>query len=186
MNINTKQTILIVDDSPENIDILSNVFENWSDVEYLNSFFEEHEADLTSGFYGNITIESAIEVSIEEAEELESILLDIAEKGKTDQLENLQTIFKPLHNNEAQKYPIPDHQESKVKPKSNNKSWLRIYAIRIEPNIFIVTGGAIKLTETMNDRDHLLQELEHLQSAKEYLIENQIIDSESITDFLEM
>lgn len=165
-------------------DVLTQIFDNWNDVEYLDGFFEEHESDLTDGFYGNITIENAIEISIDEAEELEEVLLEIAEKGKTDQSENLQTIFKPLHNNEAQKYPIPSHQKSKVKP--NNKSWLRIYAIRIEPNIFIVTGGAIKLTKTMNEREHLLQELGNLQTAKEYLIENQIIDSDSITDFLEI
>lgn len=52
--------------------------------------------------------------------------------------------------------------------------------------MFIVTGGAIKLTETMNEREHLLNELDKLKRVKQFLIENGIIDNDSIDDFLEI
>ena len=48
-------------------------------------------------------------------------------------------------------------------------SWLRIYAIRIEVNLFVVCGGAIKLTPTMNTRDHLILELYKLECTRNYL-----------------
>ena len=52
------------------------------------------------------------------------------------------------------------------------KSWIRIYAIRIDMNLFLVTGGAIKLTRTMNDREHLKQELDKLTKVRSYLLAN--------------
>ena len=166
-------------------DEFSRLFNDWSDIEYLESFFEEHKSDLQKEFYNFISIEKAIGQTIDEADELEQKLIEIAEKGKTSDYENLQTLFKPLNKKDEDKYPIPDYQKSKVYG-SENKSWLRIYAIRIEPNVFIVTGGAIKLTETMNDREHLLNELENLSQAKQFLIDEGIIDNNSIDDFLEL
>jgi 23S rRNA pseudoU1915 N3-methylase RlmH len=163
----------------------SRLFEEWSDIEYLESFFEEHKSDLQRDFYNFISIEDAIEQTIEEADELEQNLIDIAENGKTNGSEKLQNLFHPLNDKDAQKYPIPDYQKSKAYG-SCHKSWLRIYAIRIEPNVFIVTGGAIKITETMNEREHLQLELEKLSKSKNFLIDESIIDNDGIVDFLEL
>jgi hypothetical protein len=48
------------------------------------------------------------------------------------------------------------------------KSWLRIYAIKYG-DAFVITGGAIKLTNRMEDRPHTKHELYKLQLVKEYL-----------------
>ena len=50
-------------------------------------------------------------------------------------------------------------------------SWLRVYALRVDTNLFVITGGAIKLTETMNDRDHLKLELKKLRISKKFVID---------------
>lgn len=60
-------------------------------------------------------------------------------------------------------------------------SWLRIYAIRIDTNTYVITGGGIKLTKTMNDREHLINELEKLTKVKEWLEENGFLDQKSVT-----
>lgn len=166
-------------------DEFKRIFEAWSDVEYLESFFEEHKADLQKEFYNYINVEDAIFQTLDEANELEQKLIEIAENGKTNNNENLQTIFKPLNNQDKNKYPIPDYQESKIYG-SKRKSWLRIYAIRIEKNVFIITGGAIKLVPRINDRDHLKDELKKLEKVKEFLIEEGILDNDSIVEFLEL
>ena len=191
-NITTFAIDLIIKDSlyafryNDNIsDEFKRLFEAWSDAEYLESFFEEHKADLQKEFYDYITVEDAIFQTLDEASDLEQELIEIAENGKTNNNENLQTIFKPLNNRDKDKHPIPDYQESKVYG-ANRKSWLRIYAIRIEKNVFIITGGAIKLVPRMNDRDHLKDELEKLDKVKEFLIEEGIIDNDSIVEFLEL
>lgn len=60
----------------------------------------------------------------------------------------------------------------------NKPSWLRIYAIRLDANLFVVSGGAIKLTETMNERAHLIQELRKLELTKAYLLDEEQADLE--------
>lgn len=47
-------------------------------------------------------------------------------------------------------------------------NWLRLYAIRIDKNFFVVSGGAIKLTKKMGDRNHTQLELDKLDLTKKY------------------
>ena len=61
-------------------------------------------------------------------------------------------------------------------------SWLRIYAIRLEPNVYVVTGGAIKLTQRMQDKEHTSLELEKLNKCKEFLKYNGVFDKDSFID----
>jgi hypothetical protein len=166
-------------------DEFCNIFEKWSDTEYLETFFENHKSDLESGFFDTDTIENAIFRTLEEAKKLETLLVEIAEKGKSDTLNCLQSLFKPLNKSENTKFPIPDFQKSKTYG-SNHKSWLRVYAIRIDSNVYIITGGTIKLTQTMNEREHLKDELNKLNLVKQFLIDNDIIDNDSIIDFMEI
>ncbi|UKJ07926.1 hypothetical protein [Solitalea lacus] len=155
-------------------DEFSDLFNNWNDVEYLNDFFEKHQTDLKSGFYkdiyDDISIEQAIQITLDEAEELENTIKSIASSGSS----SLQSIFKPLDNGA---YKITPLQKSKATG-LNRKSWLRIYAIRIGPNMFVVSGGAIKLTETMDNREHLQVELRKLEMLKNYLTEKGVLDQD--------
>jgi len=66
-----------------------------------------------------------------------------------------------------------------------NKSWLRLYAIRIDANVFVISGGAIKLTPNMNERDHLLKELSKLEITKSFLKEMDLVYDYNF-DFLEL
>lgn len=165
-------------------DEFSRLFNNWQDPEYLDGFFNKHKQDLQREFFNYISIEEAIEKTIDEAYEFQQEILSTAGKGKEDIFQSLQTLFKPLNKSEEAIYPIPDYQKNKAY--SSRKSWLRIYAIRIDENVFIITGGAIKLTKTMNEREHLEKELKKLEEVKQFLISECIIDNDSIIDFLEL
>ena len=63
-------------------------------------------------------------------------------------------------------------EKARIKERPQHASWLRIYAIKLEPGCYIITGGAIKLTRTMQEREHTLNEL------------NQAIDADGFVDFL--
>jgi hypothetical protein len=90
----------------------------------------------------------------------------------------IQTLFKPLNNSE---YRIV--QLSKNKAYGNrNQSWLRIYAIKVDVNTFVVTGGAIKLTRTMNEREHTSLELIKLTRCRDYLREEGLIDEQAFKE----
>jgi len=170
--------VKFVENETDEFEIL---FDNWTDIELLFNFFDEHVRDLQKGFYGKISIEQAIERTIQEAEKLEETILEISESGKNNDYETLQTLFKPLNNNE---YKAKNHLKTKAYG-SERKSWLRIYAIRIAKNTYVISGGAIKLTETMNERKHLKKELTKLEIVKEYLIENGLFDKDDF-EYLEI
>ena len=63
-------------------------------------------------------------------------------------------------------------------------SWLRIYAIKLEPGIYVITGGAIKLTRTMQEREHTLVELARMEKVRRFLLDNDIADKDSFVDYL--
>ena len=152
-------------------DAFTILFEQWSDVEYLEDFFENNKADLQSGFFGEISVEEAVRVTIDEAERVEEYVRRLARASKASRREQqIDFVVKDLKAND------PSFQLVKTKAYGVSKpSWLRIYAIRIAENLYVVSGGAIKLTKTMNDRQHLRDELEKLECVKQYLINNGLI-----------
>jgi hypothetical protein len=149
-------------------------FRNWNDTEYLESFFEDNKNDLQSGFYGEISIEEAIFSTIDEATVFEEKIRSIAKIGKFETKNSLQDlVFYPLHKND-QTYKF---QETRAYG-TGNKSWLRVFAIRISPQCFVVSGSAIKLTETMNERSHTLEELDKLKITAAYLTANGLLEED--------
>lgn len=140
------------------------MFELWNDAEFLYTFFEEHKRDL-GAFWPHISIEEAVIATMQEASLLERKLVAIAQKGITDRNETLSGLFKPLRNGSTK---LEVYEKSKVRG-SNRHSWLRMYAIRVDVNVFVVSGGAVKLTRTMNEREHLIAELRKLDLLREYL-----------------
>lgn len=66
--------------------------------------------------------------------------------------------------------------------RDKHASWLRIYAIRLEANVYVVTGGAIKLTHLMQDKEHTAMELDKLNRCKAFLKANGVFDKDSFVD----
>ena len=66
-----------------------------------------------------------------------------------------------------------------------HQSWLRIYAIKIEPGVYLVTGGAIKLTATMEERRHTMEELAKLERVRNYLLDNGVYDLDGFNDYID-
>lgn len=98
-------------------------------VEYLEDFFETHRSDLQSNHYretqGIINIEDAVFRTIDEAEDFEYHIKEVAETGKENDEETLHDlIFHPLHKNDISKL----HQQNKAYGPEHS-SWLRLYAI---------------------------------------------------------
>lgn len=75
-------------------------------------------------------------------------------------------------------------EKARLKPQSTHRSWLRIYALKLSAGIYIITGGAIKLTATMQERQHTDNELKKLEKARRFLIDEHICDDEGFIDYL--
>lgn len=159
----------------ESDNTLQIVFNQWNDPEWLWDFFTENLSDLES--YFKITdVNQAIYDTIEDSEELECLILDISPDA------NLDLLFRPLENNRTAEMML-GKEKARLYNREEHASWLRLYAIKLEQGHYIITGGAIKLTRTMQERDHTLQELAKMEQVRNLLIEDGVVDAEGFEDY---
>ena len=152
-------------------------FAQWNDVEWLRLFFYENKEDLES-FFRVTDVNEAIYDTIEDSDRLQCLILDLNPDA------DLEKVFRPLNNNQTVAL-ILDKEKARLKKAGGHPSWLRLYAIRLEKGAFIVTGGAIKLTPTMAEREHTLLELTKMEKVRNFLLEENIIDKESFINYQE-
>lgn len=96
---------------------------------------------------------------------------------------NLDLIFRPLSNSRIAECLL-GREKARLKNLVGRSSWLRIYAIKLAKGIYIVTGGAIKLTATMQERPHTAKELTKIEKVRNFLLEEGIIDDDSFIDYM--
>lgn len=140
------------------------LMELWTDVQYLKRFAEDNEVT---------EVETFVNDRIEDAFEIQDILEEI-ETGKRP----LGHYFKPLYDTETG-FKVLSLQKGKLK---NNH--LRIYAIRIDAECFVITGGAIKMSQAMQDSPDTHNELNKLKTAKRYLKAHDVFDIDSFFELL--
>lgn len=98
--------------------------------------------------------------------------------------DNLDELFLPLSSADMTIRELA-REKARNWNRTGHASWLRVYAIRLEKNVFLVTGGAIKLTRTMQDRSHTQEELNKLNQCRQYLVSNGVFDSDSFVSMIE-
>ena len=156
--------------------VLDTILDQWNDVVWLRSFFKQNMNDLAS--YFKITdVNQAIYDTIEDSDRLQCLILDISPDA------NLDEIFRPLDNGRISEMLL-GKEKARLRNIPRHASWLRIYAIKLEPGIYIITGGAIKLTRTMQEREHTLVELARMEKVRNFLLDNDIVDLDSFNDYL--
>jgi hypothetical protein len=160
----------------DNQDILTKTISNWLNPAFLEVFFNDNKKDLESYFH--ITnVDEAIYDTIADAASLSCLILDINPDA------NLDRLFRPLENQRIREMLL-SREKAKGKRQSGHPSWLRIYAIKLDPEIYLITGGAIKLSYYMADREHTLNELKKMEMVRNFLIDNGIVDADGINDTL--
>ena len=142
---------------------------------WLRNFFKANLEDLTS--YFKITdVNQAIYDTIDDSERLQCLIMDISPEADLDKL------FRPLDNIRTSEM-ILGKEKARLHNTPKHASWLRIYAIKLEPGIYVITGGAIKLTRTMQEREHTLVELARMEKVRRFMLDNNIMDKDSFDDY---
>lgn len=167
----------VVRDEHKTADELTLLFRQWSNVNYLLDFFLANLNDLRDFFHIE-KVSNAIQDTMEDARALERLILEFPFTEKLDGL------FHPLSLRDIRNQELT-REKARNWDRQRHASWLRIYAIRIEPNVYIITGGTIKLTAKMQDRIHTLTELNKLNACRDFLQQNGIFDKDSFIDFFE-
>jgi len=155
---------------------LFQLFDRWNDVSWLREFFKTNISDLSS--YFRITdVNKAIYDTIDDAEILQCLIMDISSDADLDR------IFRPLENFRTSD-ELLGKEKARLKSEIRRPSWLRIYAIKLSVGVYVVTGGAIKLTASMQEREHTLHELHKLEAVRRYLLDAGIVDNEGFIEYL--
>ena len=156
---------------------LALLFDSWNDIGFLMDFFMENLDDLKQFFHIQ-RISDAIDDTMDDAEELQRLILDIP------YTENLDELFTPLGSADLTIRELT-REKARNWDRIDHASWLRVYAVRLEKNVFVVTGGAIKLTRSMQERPHTQEQLDKLNSCRQYLLNNGVFDADSFISLIE-
>jgi hypothetical protein len=200
MEIGTKFAIrkeregLYVLELVENVHELNIFFAFLNDTFALNVFFENNINDLQSEFYNKInenipiSVEKAVQITSEMAENLSDLYLELLLSPQDIFESKIGVFFRPLSKKNA-KHPlhinVNDMKKAYGSTYNRKINWLRVYALKIE-NTFIITGGAIKLTDGMVARNHTKEELEKLyKTAAQLKSEHFTEDSSFETGYIE-
>jgi hypothetical protein len=151
----------------ESQDEYERLFDLWDDAEYIFDYLLSNEEYIKTDYFQGAEPEDIAQKISKEAEELEILI----EEHFFDPAKTLQMLFVPIGK---QTY-IPRYQETKAFVNDRRyfpKPILRIYAIRISENTFVISGGAIKLVHAMSDHADTKKELEKLLITKAFLSSN--------------
>jgi len=183
VNSDTGEGIYAIKEDNEEQDEFARNLDLWSDPEYLTGYLETNKEYLQTEYYKNDSVDSLTSKIEKEVLEIEELMYNLVENGFDKNGKSLENLFKPLDDLEYQLYL---HQESKAVISDHHfpRPIIRMYAIRIAPNTFVITGGAIKLTHKMQEHDDTRQELTKLKKAKKFLIENNLLTEDDIKLFL--
>ncbi len=152
------------------------VLGRWNDVTWLRAFFKENILDLSS-FFKITDVSQAIYDTIEDADRLQCLIMDLSPDA------NLDRLFRHLEPSRVSDMVL-GKEKARLDNRQRHASWLRIYAIKLAQGVYIITGGVIKLTATMQERKHTLDELMRMEMVRNFLISENIVDETSFGDYL--
>jgi hypothetical protein len=135
----------------------------WTDPNYLSEFGKKNKLQDVYVFVDEI---------LQDAQVLENLLDDVSQRIKSS-----SSYFEALDLSEYDK-KLP-FQKGKIR---FNK--LRFYAIKIDVDCYVITGGAIKMSQKMEDHPDTANELLKLKAAREFLNSNGVFDDGSFYELL--
>lgn len=147
---------------------LHRLLNQWTDTAYLYQFVTQHKSDVSQ----KVSVPQLIEQLINNVNDIEDALNEIS----TDPERGLDEFFKPLDN---QEYHIVELSKQK-----GRKNYLRLYAVRIDKNCFVITGGTIKFHHLNKERHHTREEMKKIDQCRNYLNANSVFDADSFYEFL--
>ena len=139
------------------------LMELWTDVNFLKSYSKKNNIDDVNSFINDI---------LQDAEQIQDLLENINQNNQP-----YGFYFEPLQYSEGKK--LLAFQKGKIK-----RNRLRYYAIKIDANCFVITGGAIKMSQTMQEHPDTDNELTKLKIARAYLKNNGVFDEDSFYELL--
>lgn len=135
------------------------------DPEFLTDIFTKNSKKLD---YYKYSITEAVARTHREANEILQKLYQWQQNVQQGRTPDLDQYFSPLHREAGFLHP-GFHTDYQAKGHPKEAPWVRIYAVRCEENLYIITGFGIKLVKQIQEDELLSEELEKLEKARHYL-----------------
>ncbi len=163
-------------------DVLTELFENWIDILYLSEYFDKNEYLLNNSFWCGYTKEELINETFNEAITFNNYLYDLYVNCQNGTIPDFDDLFKKLSPNENV-WTLEKEKAYSIPIIKHHPSMLRLYAIKIQSNAYVITGGGIKLVEKMQETEDLRIELQRLQATRNWL---KYHDVDEVSDLKEL
>lgn len=150
------------------------ILDEWNDVSHVVQFMEENSAYLDDEIWCNVRQpEDAAAQVLDEAALLEELFDELYEntsKGERPDFDSHFHLFEGKYKYELNHLPMKSY--GTIRP-----SLVRMYAIKMASNTYLITGGGIKLADKIQNspglKDHVIQEID---LTREFLKSNGIMD----------
>lgn len=142
----------------------------WTDEKYLYTYFEKNKSKLA--YFKVKTVKEAVTKTIKQTRLIQEKLYEYI----VDETKNIDGLFLNLDDREY-------HEKILSKQKSK-QFWLRLYAIKIESNHYVITGGAIKLVHKMGQSELTTKEKQTIEKCRNYLLDNGVYDADSFYELI--
>jgi ribosome-associated translation inhibitor RaiA len=140
------------------------LMELWTDASYLFEYAKRNGIKNINKFKEDIT---------DYLEEFE----DFLDKIKNNEI-SIGNFFQPLKSTTTSQVAL-SFQKGKIR-----QNHLRLYALKIGENMFLITGGAIKMSLAMQDHVDTKLELNKLAKVQQYLKQKNVFDEDSFYELL--
>jgi len=167
------------DDMPEDENSWSQFFDSFSNPEFRRDFMKERkEKWLTNGYWGTVSVADASLRALNEFTDITDALDDAYNNGIEELLDLLYDRFEPLDNKVAKGELL----QSKGKPERPKEPWIRLYAVKISDELYLFTGGTIKLSKYMDQDKATIKEKAKLDRLRDCLKAKGMYDHEAYTE----
>lgn len=156
---------------------LERLTNKWTDLGYLRGFYDENVKYFGADFWKGISKEDFVLSIFRDIPHLLRQIKQMCIDGTIDK------IFKPLDDRQYQTSHVSLLEVKSYQGNLKGRLILRVYAIRLEQGSYLITGGAIKVTEQMKDHPLTKLEVEKINYTKNYLCNNGVFDVDSFEDY---
>ncbi len=155
----------------------------WRDLDYLVDFFDENRELLETEFWHNALSstdsEDLAQEVVSESFDFERHIKQLAANTANNERPDFDEFFKELG---GQYKFLCEHVPHKSYGTAS-PTMLRLYAIRINANCYVVVHGGIKLTKQIQDTPQLRKELfSKIDNVLRFFKANGIIDTEDLKE----
>lgn len=163
-------------------DEYSRVINLWKDLDYLVEFFKANAKEVDQPFWREVGLSPdkplvSAERVASEAIVLASHIRDLAQNAADGKIPDFEDFFHPLGG----KYSYVRELEPHKSYGTFNPSLLRLYAIRLERNVYLIVFGGIKLGSAIQNSPGLKEQVfNRIDNVIAFLKANGIFDGNDI------